>query len=96
MAYFMIKEDLVETGLAGKIFYPPLITAAIASRSIKEKGCKFKIRDADGIVYYTGSVVLDGDDSGFEPLDYLGPNVGATNIEYFGSKSAANNMTGIL
>mgnify|MGYP003647466463 FL=1 len=96
MAYFAIVADLVDTGLKGKVFYPPLITASIASKFIKEKGCKFKIFDADGNVYYKGIVVLGKDDTGFEPLDYLGPSVGATSIEYYGANSKTQRMTGIL
>ncbi len=42
---------------------------------------KFRLKDDDGEVYYTGRT---DDDSSFAPLDGFGePNAGATTIEYW-------------
>ncbi len=50
------------------------------------QGRVFRMKDADGAVYYEGVMVIaddDGDEAEFRPLDDFGkPNAGATDIEY--------------
>lgn len=44
---------------------------------------RFRIKDDDGAVYYSG--MIWGDYGGFEPLDGLGaPSAGCTSIEFYG------------
>jgi len=80
----MIKDDGAKpgtnanaTGLTG-----PRDISPEHERLLKEgAGTKFRMKDDDGEVYYTGRII--GRDRSFDPLDDFGtPNAGATSIEY--------------
>ena len=80
MAWF-IDEDLVDDGEAvgqwNARFKNPESDIETCKRIC---GCKFRMLDDDGMVYYVG---YSNDSSSFQPLDDFGmPNAGCTDIQY--------------
>lgn len=77
--------DANDEGTAG----PSGIDPALLARLDAGEGLTFRMRDDDGILYYTGRIVGVGDDpaslgeEAFAPLEDFGhPNAGAVTIEY--------------
>lgn len=71
---------------AATVSGPSDAPAALLAELAAGKGIKFRIRDDDKILYYTGRFVpaeLSDSEEGFGPLDDFGtPNAGAVTIEY--------------
>lgn len=66
---------------------PHDISDDIAARLAKGEGRTFRMKDADGDLYYTGRIITpEGEEESemdFAPLDDFGkPNAGATEIHY--------------
>lgn len=87
---WIVDRDHIDTGAAGT-HGPRDITDEAIEQLNHGQGLKWRVRDDDGELYYSGRLVLaggrglaDGYDSElFGPLDDFGaPNAGATAIEY--------------
>lgn len=72
-----------EVGVSG-----PSTASNVLLVQLKQRGAgtKFRMRDDDGILYYEGRILIDGDEDGeelFGPLEDFGmPNAGCTEIQY--------------
>ena len=73
---WVITRDLIDEGRANGEVGPRGAGAG------PDKGARFRMLGDDDEVYYYGRI--DGDYTGFEPLDDFGtPHAGCTTIEYY-------------
>ena len=78
-----ITRDLLD-GTDKGVTGPRGATLSAAEITAHPEAVKFRLLDADGELYYTGSAILPEDASGFEPLEDFGtPNAGCTEIQLF-------------
>jgi hypothetical protein len=85
---WVVDTDHIDTGAAGTRG-PSDIPDQAVEQLDRGEGMRWRVRDDDGELYYSGRLVLSGgrsdgyDSEMFGPLDDFGaPNAGAVTIEY--------------
>jgi hypothetical protein len=79
-----IDENLID-GFMGRLYDGPALASPSAVEGLAHGiGEVFRLLDGDDEVYFVGRLACQEgyEESGFEPLNDLGPDYGCTSIEY--------------